>query len=137
SEITKVPGTPDFMRGIINVRGAVVPVMDMRTKFGLAEIESTVNTRIIVMEISIDEEMVVIGAIADSVHEVTELKVGQIEDPPKIGSRWRTEFIKGIGKRDDNFIIILDINRVFSAKELEMAEALEVIEPEIALNEAA
>ena len=122
STITKVPKTPDFMKGVINVRGSVVPVINLRLKFGMSEIDSTVDTRIVVMELSVDEENTVLGAIADSVHEVMDLDPDQIEDPPKIGSRWRTEFIKGIGKRDDEFIIILDIERLFSTDEIAIVQ---------------
>jgi purine-binding chemotaxis protein CheW len=123
STITKVPRAPDFMRGVINVRGNVVPVVDLRRKFGLEPTEKTLDTRIVVMELSMDDELTVIGAMADSVHEVLELEAGQIEAPPRIGTRWRTEFIKGIGKRDEQFIIILDIDRVFSTDELAMVDA--------------
>lgn len=115
---TKVPGTPDFMRGVINVRGNVVPVVDMRMKFGLSETEKTVDTCIIVMEIAVEEDKTVLGALVDSVQEVFELEAALIVPPPKIGSRWRTEFIKGIGKRNSELIIILDIDRVFSGQEL-------------------
>ena len=123
SPITKVPKAPRFMRGVINVRGSVVPVVDLRLKFGMPEIKNTLDTRIVVMELSLDNETVVVGAIADSVHEVMELEVGHIEPPPKIGSRWRTEFIKGIGKRDNQFIIILDIDKIFSSDDLAIVEA--------------
>jgi len=123
STITKVPGAPEFMRGVINVRGNVVPVMDLRLKFGLSKTENTVDTRIVVMELFLDGETTVLGAMADSVDEVIELDPTQIEPPPKIGSRWKTEFIKGIGKNNDLFIIILDINRVFSTDELAIVEA--------------
>jgi purine-binding chemotaxis protein CheW len=122
--ITKVPRAPDFMRGVINVRGSVVPVVDMRLKFGMSQIESSLDTRIVVMEVSLDEEMTVLGALADSVHEVVELEPANIERPPRIGNRWRTEFIKGIGKRDEQFIIILDIDRVFSTDELALVEEI-------------
>ncbi len=122
STITKVPGTPDFMRGVINVRGNVVPVMDLRLKFGMSRTENSVDTRIIVMEISMDGEVTVIGTLADSVNEVIDLDAGQIEPPPNIGMRWRTEFIRGIGKRNEMFIILLDIDRVFSSDELAVAE---------------
>ncbi len=123
SPITKVPKSPDFLRGVINVRGSVVPVVDLRLKFGMLKIENTLDTRIVVMELDLEGETVVVGAIADSVHEVMELEPGQIEPPPKIGNRWRTEFIKGIGKRDNQFIIILDIDRIFSSDELAFVEA--------------
>ena len=122
SRITKVPRSADFMCGVINVRGSVVPVVDLRLKLGIAEGERTKDTRIVVMEIDLEGERTVLGAMADSVHEVLELEPGQIEESPKIGARWRTEFIKGIGKRDDEFIIILDIDRVFSSDELAVVQ---------------
>ena len=115
---TKVPGTPDFMRGIINVRGNVVPVVDMRLKFGLTETAKTVDTCIVVMEIVVEEETTVLGALVDSVQEVFELEAGQIEPPPRIGTRLKTGFIKGIGKRNNDLIIILNIDKVFSSDEL-------------------
>lgn len=118
SPITKVPQAADFMRGVINVRGNVVPVVDLRMKFGLPPADNTKDTRVVVMEISMDGEEVVLGALADSVHDVKEINPDQIEPPPRIGARWRSEFIKGIGKLDDQFIIILDIDRVFSTDEL-------------------
>jgi len=118
SKITKVPNAPDFMRGVINVRGNVVPIVDMRVKFGLPEIDNTVNTRIVVMDLALDDEKVVMGAIADSVHDVVELDPDQIELPPKIGNRWRTDFIRGIGKREDQFIMMLDVDRIFSTEEI-------------------
>jgi purine-binding chemotaxis protein CheW len=97
-------------------------LMDLRKKFGLVQADNTVNTRIIIMEINMDEKQVVLGAIADSVNDVLELDPDQIEDPPEIGSRWKSEFIKGIGKRDETFIIILDVDRVFSTDEIVVAE---------------
>jgi purine-binding chemotaxis protein CheW len=115
---TKVPGTPDFMRGIINVRGNVVPVVDMRLKFGLSETAKTVDTCIVVMEIVVEEETTVLGALVDSVQEVFELDAGQIEPAPRIGTRLKTGFIKGIGKRNNDLIIILNIDEVFSSDEL-------------------
>lgn len=128
--ITKVPQAPEFMRGVINVRGSVVPVVDMRVKFGLPRTDDTPDTRIIVMELSLDGEMSTLGALADSVHEVVEMEPEQIEPPPKIGMRWKTEFIRGIGKRNDDFIIILDIDRVFSMDELALVDASAEAVPE-------
>jgi len=124
TRITKMPGAPDFMRGVINLRGGVVPVMDLRLKFGLTRTEYTSDTRIIVMELLFDGEEVVLGFLADAVHEVIDLEANQIEPPPKIGMRWRTEFIEGIGKRNDLFIIILYIDRVFSTQELAILDAV-------------
>ena len=117
-DITKVPRAPDFMKGIINVRGIVVPVIDMHIKFGMTETERTVNTCIILLEVDLDDETTVLGAQADAVREVIDLEPDQIEPAPKIGGKWKTEFIKGIGKKNDEFVIILDIDRIFSADEL-------------------
>ncbi|TWJ26463.1 chemotaxis protein CheW [Geobacter argillaceus] len=130
TSITKVPQTPDFMRGVINLRGSVVPVVDMRSKFNMPVAETTVNTCIIIVEVDIDGEGTVLGAMADSVQEVLELGPEQIEPPPRIGTKLRTDFIKGMGKRDDHFVIILDIDKVFSASELTMVE--EALVPSVA-----
>lgn len=116
--VTKVPRTPDFMCGVINLRGSVVPVIDMRLKFGIDATETTVNTCIIVLEVTVDDETTVVGALADSVKEVLEMESEQIEPAPKIGTRLNTEFIKGMGKQNEDFIIILDIDRIFGAQEL-------------------
>lgn len=116
--ITKVPQTPDFMRGVINLRGSVVPVIDMRLKFGMTRTERTVNTCIQVVEVSLDGERTILGALVDSVQEVFELEPSQIEPAPRIGTRLDTSFIKGMGRRDDQFVIILDIDKVFSAQEI-------------------
>ncbi|MGO9147330.1 MAG: chemotaxis protein CheW [Desulfomonilia bacterium] len=118
TKITKVPQTPAFMKGVINLRGAVVPVVDLNRKFGIKDTEKTVNTRIIIGEVSIEGDETVLGVLADSVHEVMELEPESIEPAPKIGTRLNTDFIKGMGKRDDEFVMILDIDKVFSAEEL-------------------
>ncbi|MEW5747018.1 MAG: chemotaxis protein CheW [Nitrospirota bacterium] len=120
--VTKVPQTPDFMRGVINLRGSVVPVVDMRLKFGMAMTERTVNTCIIIVEVSVDGETTILGALADSVQEVIELEPESIEPAPRIGTRLNTDFIKGMGRRDNQFIMILDVDRVFSADELAMVQ---------------
>ncbi|OGR27938.1 MAG: chemotaxis protein CheW [Desulfuromonadales bacterium GWD2_54_10] len=118
NSITKVPQTPDFMRGVINLRGSVVPVIDLRLKFGMSKTEKTVNTCIIVVEVQLQDEVIILGALADSVQEVIELEPSQIEAAPHIGSRLNTDFIKGMGKHNNRFIMILDIDRVFSSAEL-------------------
>jgi purine-binding chemotaxis protein CheW len=128
--VTRVPRTPVFMKGVINLRGSVVPVVDLRLKFGLPEREKTVDTCVIVLEIEMDGELMVIGAIADSVKEVFELDPGEIEPPPRLGTRFETEFISGMGKHNDNFIIILDVNKVFSGQELDLFRQSEEPLPE-------
>jgi purine-binding chemotaxis protein CheW len=118
SVITKIPRTPEFMRGVINLRGNVVPVVDLRLGFGLSKTEKTVNTCIIVVEVELEGEATVIGALADSVEEVIDLEPEQIEAAPRIGTGIKTDFIRGMGKREANFIMILDIDRVFSAEDM-------------------
>jgi purine-binding chemotaxis protein CheW len=115
---TKVPRTPDFMRGVINLRGHVVPVIDLRLKFGLARTEKTVNTCVIILEVEVDGSAIILGALADSVQEVIELASDQLAPPPKIGTRINTDYIRGIGRRDDDFIMILDIDRVLTADDI-------------------
>ena len=124
TDITKVPQTPDFMRGVINLRGSVVPVVDMRLKFGMTKTDKTVNTCIVVVEATTEGETTVLGALADSVQEVIELGPGQIEPAPRIGTKLRTDFIMGMGKYDGRFIMILDIDKVFSSDEITLPQEL-------------
>jgi purine-binding chemotaxis protein CheW len=125
--VTRVPRMPTFMRGVINLRGSVVPVVDMRLKFNLPPADRTVNTCIIIVEIEMDGEIVALGALADSVKEVVELGVADIEPAPRIGTRLNTDFIRGMGKREEGFLILLDINRVFSSEELIAVQAADEI----------
>ncbi len=117
-DITKIPRMPGYMRGVINLRSSVVPVIDLRQKFNLPEVEYTVDTCIIVLEVEFDGENLTIGAIADSVQEVTDMAKSEIEPPPKIGARLDTGFLVGMGKWQDKFVMILDINKIFSVDEL-------------------
>lgn len=120
--ITRVPKTPTFMKGVINLRGSVVPVIDLRLKFGMQAADNTVDTCIIVLEINLDEETIVIGAVADSVQEVIDLLPENIEPAPKIGTRLNTDFIYGMGKYNDSFLIILDIDKVFTTEDLALLQ---------------
>jgi purine-binding chemotaxis protein CheW len=113
--ITEVPKSNPFVNGLINVRGKVVPLADLRIKFGMEQRPPTVDTRIVVLEIEFEGEPVAVGIRADKVHEVTEIPATELQDTPKVGMRWRPEFIRCIGKRGDNFMVVLDIARVFSA----------------------
>lgn len=133
--VTKVPKTPDYMKGVINLRGSVVPVLDMRQKFGMEGIQKTIDTCIVVVEVSYDNEEIVIGALVDSVQEVFELEAENIEPAPRIGTHVKTEFIKGMGKKDERFIIILDSSKVFSAEELAQVAQIEENRPEKASND--
>ncbi|HWV21695.1 MAG TPA: chemotaxis protein CheW [Devosia sp.] len=111
--ITEVPSARAFVGGLINVRGRVVPLADLRVMFGMERPEPDEDTRIVVMEVDIDGEPTIAGILADKVHDVTDIETASIEEAPKVGMRWRPEFVKGIGKRNGGFIIIPDMERIF------------------------
>jgi purine-binding chemotaxis protein CheW len=127
--ITAIPRTPAFMAGVINLRGSVVPVVDLRLCFEMSKTENTRNTCIVVVEVLLDDGVAVIGALTDSVEEVIDLEPDQIEPAPRIGTQVHTDFIRGMGKRNTQFIMILDIDRVFSAEQL---AAIQTQEKEVA-----
>jgi len=122
--ITKVPRTPSYLRGVINLRGSVVPVVDLRTTFGMPAGVVSVNTCIIIVETMVDGETIILGLLADAVQEVLDLEPESIKPAPRIGTKLDTGFIKGMGRQNDRFIIILDIDRVFSADELGMVQGI-------------
>jgi purine-binding chemotaxis protein CheW len=112
--ITEVPHSDKFVNGLINVRGRIVPLADLRIKFGMEQKPPTVDTRIVVLELELDGAPITAGIRADKVYEVTEIAASELQETPKIGMRWRPEFIRCIGKRGDDFMAVLDIARVFS-----------------------
>ena len=120
TDITRVPMTAEYMRGVINVRGHVVPVVDLRQKFGLTQTQQTVDTCIIIVELDIDGESSTMGALVDGVQEVLTIAPEQIEASPRLGSRIDTRYIQGIGKLGEQFVILLDIQAIFSLNELAM-----------------
>lgn len=120
--ITRVPQTPDYLLGVINLRGQVVPVVDMRLKLGLPAGKNSEDTCIIVVEVMIDGEAIVVGALADAVREVLEIRSDQIEPPPRLGARLKTEFISGMGKVAEQFLILLNIDRIFNSDELALVQ---------------
>jgi len=122
--ITRVPRTPEYLQGVINLRGGVVPVVDLRLKFGMPPISVSVNTCIIIVEATVNGDAAVIGLLADSVQEVLEIDRESVSPAPRIGTKLDSGFIKGMGRQNDRFIIILDIDRVFSHDELGMAQEI-------------
>ena len=119
TRITKMPCADPWMEGLISSRGKGISVINLRKKFGLPEREPDKETRIIVMEIKpTDDNLITFGAIADSVQEVIDIDDSEIEPPPKFGNNISGKFIYGIGKKGGNFIIILNINQIFSADEI-------------------
>jgi purine-binding chemotaxis protein CheW len=111
---TRVPGARAYVGGLINVRGRVAPLADLRIKFGMDVTPPTIDSRIVVVEIDVDGEATVVGLLADKVYEVTTLSGASIEHTPDVGMRWRPEYIKGIGKRGADFIVVPDMVRIFS-----------------------
>ena len=116
--ITKVPKAPDYMKGVVNLRGKVLPVIDTRIKFGMSETEVTNNTCILVLDIQIEGERIYLGSLVDSVQEVLELEQEDILPPPNIGTNFKSEFILGMTKNEENFIMLLDMDKIFSYDDL-------------------
>ncbi len=118
--ITSVPRTPDFVKGVINLRGKVIPVIDLRLKFGMASIPYTDRTCIIVVEIDANDMTIQIGIVVDAVSEVLNIKEEEIENAPSFGTSLNTDYILGMAKIDKGVKILLDIDRVLSAKEIQL-----------------
>lgn len=114
--ITEVPNAPAFVTGLINVRGRVVPLADLRVMFDMDRPPPDQETRIVVIEIEINGEPTVAGILADKVYDVTDIDAAAIQEAPKVGMRWRPEFVKGIGRRNGNFIVIPDLGRILETK---------------------
>lgn len=123
--LTHVPGVPSWIRGVLNLRGAVVPVVDLAVKFGLAPTELTRRTCVVMVELRHDGERLVLGVMADSVHQVVELGAGQIQPPPSFGPKVRVDCIEGMGTSGDGFVVLLDIDRVLSSTEILAASLVE------------
>ena len=117
-QLTSVPMMPEFIRGVINLRGAVVPVVDLASRFGGGKSEVTKRSCIVILELEADEETQVIGVVVDAVNEVLEIAGTDIEPPPSFGTRIRTDFIQGMGKVQERFVIILNVNNVLSTEDL-------------------
>lgn len=118
-EITRVPRAPGFVRGVINLRGKVIPVISLREKFRMEAVEDTVKTCIVVVQVAKEDSEVIMGVIIDGVREVLDISAENIEDTPSFGSSIDTDFIRGMGKVGDRVKMLLDIDRVLSGSELE------------------
>ncbi|MCE5271973.1 chemotaxis protein CheW [bacterium] len=123
TRITRVPRTPGFIRGVINLRGKVIPVMDLRTRFGMSQVDDTAETCIIVVEVMHQDRSLLIGGLVDSVSEVRDIAQSNIEETPEFGTDVDTGFILGMGKSQEKVIILLDIDRVISFEELAQIES--------------
>ena len=123
-EITSVPRTPDFVKGVINLRGSVIPVIDLRLKFDMPGVEYTQETCIIVVTVEVDGGSVLMGIIVDTVSEVLDIGDSEIEPAPAFGGNINTDYILGMGKVKDTVKILLDIAKVLHAEELEAIKAM-------------
>jgi purine-binding chemotaxis protein CheW len=118
TNITRIPQTPTYMRGVVNVRGSAVPVIDLGLKLGLGEVAQTINTRIVIVEIRHEDNVSLMGALADSVKEVLEIETSAIAPPPSMGAAVDIPCILGIGRHEGRFILLLDVNQVFGTGEV-------------------
>lgn len=132
-KVTRIPRMPEYMKGVVNIRGSVVPILDLKQKFGMGDTQMTSDTAIIVVEIQFggdgdDGEILHLGIFADSVKKVVAIQASEIEAPPKIGSRIDTSFIEGMGHADDDFIVILNIAEILTAEDFKAFESAQVSE---------
>lgn len=120
--ITTVPQTPEFVKGVINLRGKVIPVMDLRLRFGMKSMDYTERTCIVVVEITVDAATVMIGIVVDSVSEVLNIRANDIEETPAFGTKLKTDYILGMAKVQGGVKILLDIDKVLNHDEVTFIE---------------
>lgn len=130
--LTPVPNTPAFIRGVLNRRGSVLPVVDLAVKLGRPPSPLTKWSCVVVLDVRVDGESLLLGALVDAVEEVLDLGAEDVEPAPAFGTAVRLEYLQGLGKRGKHFVLLLDIDRVLSARELELSEALAGAAPEAA-----
>lgn len=135
-KVTHIPRMPDFMSGVVNIRGSVVPILDLKLKFGIGKTELTPATAIVVVEVEIEEEsdgesILRLGVFADAVKKVVTLAASEIEPPPRIGTRIRTSFIEGMGHLGDDFVVILNMREILTDDELAMVESAKEVPAEV------
>lgn len=118
--LTTVPMMPEFIRGVINLRGAVVPVIDLSARFGRNQSSITRRSCIVIIEVEVEDEKYDVGVVVDSVSEVLEIAAAEIEPPPSFGAKIRADFIEGMGKVNGKFVIILDVDKVLAVEEMAM-----------------
>ncbi|TCO06824.1 chemotaxis protein CheW [Natronoflexus pectinivorans] len=136
TNITEVPRSPDYMKGVINLRGNVLPVVDARVKFGMSPIEKTKSTSILVTEINVGGEDVMVGLMVDGVHSVLKLESEDLLPPPNIGNRYRSEFISNMARVKDKFFIVLNMDAVFSSEDQVSIKELSMVKEHV-INENA
>lgn len=113
---TRVPGAPPFVDAVINFRGRVIPLADLRLAFGLERAANTLDSRIVVIEHELDGEPALVGLRADKVHEVTDIALADTEEAPRVGLRWRSDFIRCLARRDGDLIVVPDLSQIFTTR---------------------
>ena len=112
--VTKVAGARAFVPSVINVRGNVIPLADLRIRFGMPQLDDSADTRIVVIEIELDNEPVLVGVTADKVYEVTEISQTDVQQTPRVGMHWKPEFIRSIAKWREEFVIVPNMERILN-----------------------
>lgn len=112
---TRVAGAPAFLPSVVNVRGNVIPLADLRCRFGMPKTDDAADTRIVVLEIEIDGDPLLVGVVADKVYEVTQISPADVQKTPRVGMRWNPEFIQFIAKWRDEFVIVPNMERILSS----------------------
>ena len=125
-KITEVPKSPDYFKGIINLRGTALPVVDLRIILGISQLEFTNNTCILVLQLEIDSQEITFGAIVDNVKEVLKVNLDQIEPAPNLGSKYQSGFIYGMWKIEESFIMLLDIENVLNSEQISVIKEANV-----------
>jgi purine-binding chemotaxis protein CheW len=124
--ISKIPHAPYFLLGMIDVRGTSFPIVDLRAKLDLPSVPATEATRIIILDVPMGDRFVGVGFVADCVYEVTGIDESQIELPPSVGGRWKSDYLAGIGKKGDSFVIIFDLAKLMASSNDSGGDALSV-----------
>ncbi|GLK48880.1 chemotaxis protein CheW [Brevundimonas intermedia] len=115
---SRIPNGPDYLLGLTDVRGRGVPTADLRIRLGMAPVEPTLNTRILVLDIPLEDRVLSLGLVADRVFEVAAFSADQIEPSPDIGIKWRSDYISGVVRREDGFVVLMDLVRLLSTTEV-------------------
>jgi purine-binding chemotaxis protein CheW len=122
-EAFKIPHGPEYLLGLRDVRGQGVPIIDLRLRLGMSRTEKTSHTRILVLDIPMNDKMLALGLVADKVFEVTPFKGDQIEQAPDIGVNWNSTYIAGVVRRDGDFVVIIDLAELFSDEDIALSRA--------------
>ena len=122
-DVTPIPNTPDYVKGVINLRGAIIPIVDLRQRFGMSELEYGPTTVMIILKVQNDERERIMGVVVDAVSEVYNINGTELQPPPEFGGVIKTEFLRGLASIEEKMIIVLDIDHLLNAKEMQQLNA--------------